>query len=83
MIKIDISNAIVHRVLVDTGCSVNMMYSDSFTQLGLSRSQLNEVKTPLSGFIGDSVETEGSIVLSVEIGTYPNIQKLAMEFVVV
>ncbi|XP_019159996.1 PREDICTED: uncharacterized protein LOC109156598 [Ipomoea nil] len=59
------------------------MYYDAFTELGLPRGQLKEVRTPLSGFTGDSVETEGSVTLPVEIGTSPNIRKLDMEFIVV
>ncbi|XP_031111900.1 uncharacterized protein LOC116015871 [Ipomoea triloba] len=59
VIKVEISDVIVHRVLVDTGSSVNVMYYDTFTQLGLSRKQLGQVRTPLAGFTGDSIETEG------------------------
>ncbi|XP_019167690.1 PREDICTED: uncharacterized protein LOC109163402 [Ipomoea nil] len=83
VIKMDINDMIVHRILVDTGSSVNVMYYDAFTKLGLPRGQLKEVRTPLSGFTGDSVETEGSVTLPVEIGTSPNIRKMDMEFIVV
>ncbi|XP_019167196.1 PREDICTED: uncharacterized protein LOC109162945 [Ipomoea nil] len=79
----DINDMIVHRILADTGSSVNVMYYDAFTKLGLPRGQLKEVRTPLSGFTGDSVEIEGSVILPVEIGTSPNIRKLDMEFIVV
>ncbi|XP_019184278.1 PREDICTED: uncharacterized protein LOC109179169 [Ipomoea nil] len=44
---------------------------------------LNLVKTPLVGFTGDSVEAEGSITLPVEVGSYPDVQKLNMKFIVV
>ncbi|XP_019157957.1 PREDICTED: uncharacterized protein LOC109154680 [Ipomoea nil] len=83
VIKMDINDMIVHPILADTGSSVNMMYYDAFTKLGLPRGQLKEVRTPLSGFTGDSVETEGSVTLPVEIGTSPNIRKMDMEFIVV
>ncbi|XP_019188976.1 PREDICTED: uncharacterized protein LOC109183346 [Ipomoea nil] len=46
VVKLDINNVVVHRVLVDTGSSVNVMYYDTFTQLGLSRNQLEQVRTP-------------------------------------
>ncbi|XP_031097184.1 uncharacterized protein LOC116001447 [Ipomoea triloba] len=82
-ITLDINNVIVHRVLVDTGSSVNVMYYDTFTKLGLSRKQLTQVRTPLSGFTGDSIETEGSISLEVEIGTQPHVRRWEVEFVVV
>ncbi|XP_019197405.1 PREDICTED: uncharacterized protein LOC109191268 [Ipomoea nil] len=79
----EINEVVVHRVLVDTGSSVNVMYHDTFTQLGLSRKQLGQVRTPLSGFTGDSIETEGSINLEVEIGAPPHTKRLEVEFVVV
>ncbi|XP_031111915.1 uncharacterized protein LOC116015888 [Ipomoea triloba] len=83
VITLDINNVIVHRVLVDTGSSVNVIYYDTFTKLGLSRKQLTQVRTPLSGFTGDSIETEGSISLEVEIGTQPHVKRWEVEFVVV
>ncbi|XP_019189993.1 PREDICTED: uncharacterized protein LOC109184447 [Ipomoea nil] len=83
VIKLDVNNVVVHRVLVDTGSSVNVMYYDTFVQLGLPRDQLEQVRTPLSGFTGDSIETEGSISLDVEIGTSPHLKKWRVEFVVV
>ncbi|XP_031107639.1 uncharacterized protein LOC116012276 [Ipomoea triloba] len=83
VIKMEINDSIVHRILVDTGSSVNVMYYDAFTKLGLPRNQLKEVRTPLSGFTGDSIETEGSVVLPVEIGVSPNTSKINMEFIVV
>lgn len=54
----DISNAIVRRMLVDIGSSMNVMYYEALTQLGLSKSKLNEVKTPLSRFTRDSNKVE-------------------------
>ncbi|XP_031090959.1 uncharacterized protein LOC115995952 [Ipomoea triloba] len=83
VITLDINNTIVHRVLVDTRSSVNDMYYEEFTKLGLTRKQLAPVRTPLSGFTGDSIETEGSINLEVEIGTAPHVKRWEVEFVVV
>ncbi|XP_031108522.1 uncharacterized protein LOC116012997 [Ipomoea triloba] len=83
VISLDINNTIVHQVLVDTGSSVNVMYYDTFTKLGLTRKQLAPVRTPLSGFTGDSIETEGSINLEVEIGIAPHVKRWEVEFVVV
>ncbi|XP_019194876.1 PREDICTED: uncharacterized protein LOC109188702 [Ipomoea nil] len=83
VIAMDISGVVVRRILVDTGSSVNVLYLETFTKMGLIREQLNPVKTPLAGFTGDSVEAEGSITLPVEIGSYPDVQKLNMKFIVV
>ncbi|XP_019184992.1 PREDICTED: uncharacterized protein LOC109179971 [Ipomoea nil] len=82
VIAMDVNGVVVRRILVDTGSSVNVLYLETFVKMGLSREQLASVKTPLASFTGDSVETEGSIVLPVEVGTYPDVQKLDMKFIV-
>ncbi|XP_019162234.1 PREDICTED: uncharacterized protein LOC109158509 [Ipomoea nil] len=83
VIAMDINGVVVRRILVDTGSSVNVLYLETFTKMGLTREQLRPVNTPLAGFTGDSVEAEGSITLPVEIGSYPDVQKLSMKFIVV
>ncbi|XP_031102019.1 uncharacterized protein LOC116005926 [Ipomoea triloba] len=83
VIAMDVHGTVVRRVLVDTGSSVNILYLEVFERLGLQRNKLKPVKTPLAGFTGDSIESEGSICLPVEIGTFPNLRSIDMEFVVV
>nr|GMD14743.1 uncharacterized protein LOC109190936 [Ipomoea batatas] len=63
--------------------SVNVMYHGVFLKLGLSEDQLTPVRTQLAGFTGNTVETEGSITLPVELGTPPHVREMHMEFVVV
>ncbi|VFQ69611.1 unnamed protein product [Cuscuta campestris] len=63
VIKVEINNVVVHRTLVDTGSSVNVMYSNTFKELGLSQSDLKPIHTPLSGFTGDTIEAEGTITV--------------------
>ncbi|XP_031107348.1 uncharacterized protein LOC116012024 [Ipomoea triloba] len=49
-----------------------------------TRSSINVLYLEVfESFTGDSVESEGSIRLPVEIGTYPNLRSIEMEFVVV
>ncbi|VFQ99274.1 unnamed protein product [Cuscuta campestris] len=83
VITIDIMDLLIHKTLVDTGSSVNIMYMDTYKALGLTRDELSPIKTPLTGFTGDSIEPEGVITLPVEIGDTKATQKLDMEFVVV
>ncbi|XP_019178365.1 PREDICTED: uncharacterized protein LOC109173578 [Ipomoea nil] len=78
----DINGVVVRRILVDTGSSVNVLYLETFIKMGMTREQLSPVKTPLAGFTGDSVEAEGSITVPVEIGSYPDVQKLSLKFIV-
>ncbi|VFQ94347.1 unnamed protein product [Cuscuta campestris] len=83
VITIDIMDLLIHKTLVDTGSSVNIMYMDTYKALGLTRDELSPIKTPLTGFTGDSIEPEGVITLPVEIGDTKATRKLDMEFVVV
>ncbi|VFQ92732.1 unnamed protein product [Cuscuta campestris] len=83
VVKIEINDAIVHRTLVDTGSSVNIMYEKTFQDLGLNRKDLRPVRTPLSGFTGDSIEAEGVIAVLVIVGDGAHKAKLKMEFMVV
>ncbi|VFQ95927.1 unnamed protein product [Cuscuta campestris] len=69
VITLDINGVDIARVLVDTGSSVNILYLETFQKLRCCRTQLEPLKTPLSGFTGDTVEAEGSIVLPVELGS--------------
>ncbi|VFQ86175.1 unnamed protein product [Cuscuta campestris] len=69
VITMDINGVDVARVLVDTDSSVNILYLETFQKLRLCRTQLEPLKTPLSGFTGDTVEAEGSIVLPIELGS--------------
>ncbi|VFQ83464.1 unnamed protein product [Cuscuta campestris] len=79
----DIIGVDVARVLVDTGSSVNTLYLETFQKLKLCRTQLEPLKTPLSGFTGDTVEAEGSIVLPVELGLGEKTVWKKMRFIVV
>ncbi|VFQ82092.1 unnamed protein product [Cuscuta campestris] len=63
VIKVEINNVVVHRTLVDTSSSVNIMYSNTFKELGLSRGDLKPICTPLLGFTGDTIEAEETITV--------------------
>ncbi|VFQ71005.1 unnamed protein product [Cuscuta campestris] len=83
VITMDINGVDVARVLVDTGSSVNILYLETFQKLRLCRTQLEPLKTPLSGFTGDTVEAERSIVLPVELGSGEKTVWKKMRFIVV
>ncbi|VFQ64803.1 unnamed protein product [Cuscuta campestris] len=83
VITMDINGVDVTRVLVDTGSSVNILYLETFQKLSLCRTQLDPLKTPLSGSTRDTVEAEGSIVLPVELGSGDKTVWKKMRFIVV
>nr|GMD63552.1 uncharacterized protein LOC109157228 [Ipomoea batatas] len=75
LIAMDVNGATVRRVFVDTSSSVNVMYLETFTKLGLTKENLHQVRTPLTGFTGDSIELEGCITLPIEIREYPKLSQ--------
>ncbi|VFQ94652.1 unnamed protein product [Cuscuta campestris] len=83
VITMDINGVDVARVLIDTSSSVNILYLETFQKLRLCRTQLEPLKTPLSGFMGDTVEAKGSIVLPVELGSGEKTVWKKMRFIVV
>ncbi|XP_019197072.1 PREDICTED: uncharacterized protein LOC109190923 [Ipomoea nil] len=83
VVTIDIMGTDVHRVMVNTGSSVNVLYLDVFEKLKLDKQELIPVGIPLSGFTEALIRPEGKIRLPVEIGTPPKSVKTELEFVVV
>ncbi|VFQ62046.1 unnamed protein product [Cuscuta campestris] len=83
VIKVEINNVVVHRTLVNTSSSVNIMYINTFKELGLSRGDLKPIRTPLSGFTGDTIEGEGTITVKAGVGDGTHRLWLDMEFMVV
>ncbi|VFQ94255.1 unnamed protein product [Cuscuta campestris] len=56
---------------------------ETFKKLKLDRSQLEPLQIPLSGFTRATIEAEGTITLSVELGTGSSVVSKRMKFVVV
>ncbi|KAL0404044.1 UNVERIFIED_CONTAM: hypothetical protein Sradi_2045200 [Sesamum radiatum] len=55
VIKLDIANFSVHKVLVDNGSSADIVFWDVIKRMGLENAQLEPVHTPLVGFGGNEV----------------------------
>ncbi|GAV90718.1 LOW QUALITY PROTEIN: hypothetical protein CFOL_v3_34122, partial [Cephalotus follicularis] len=71
------------RILIDSVSSANILYKHAFDQLRIPVDQLKPVKTPLVGFIGETIHPLGSINLSVVAGTAPCQTQVEMTFLVV
>ncbi|XP_058103529.1 uncharacterized protein LOC131247107 [Magnolia sinica] len=65
VVVMTIANRKVYRILVDIGCSTDILYSKAFDKMGIDRSRLQPVKTPLHEFVGDKVIFKGAIFLPV------------------
>ena len=71
VIKAIIANKNVHRVLVDNGSSMDILYYQAFERIGLKVSNLKPSPNLIYEFIGDSVIPMGVILLPVTLGEYP------------
>ena len=61
----------MHRVLVDNGSSVDILYYPTFQQMEIDRERLIPTNAPLVDFGGTRVLPLGAITLSVVVGDYP------------
>ena len=61
----------MHRVLVDNGSLVDIVYYPTFQQMGIDRKRLIPTNASLVGFRGTKVLPLGAIILSVVVGDYP------------
>ncbi|XP_058103413.1 uncharacterized protein LOC131246978 [Magnolia sinica] len=83
MVTMTIANRKVYCILVDTGSSADVIYFEAFKRIGISRSHLRPVKTPLHGFTGERVISEGAISLLVTAGERQHQVTLMVDFLVV
>ncbi|XP_027357176.1 uncharacterized protein LOC113866547 [Abrus precatorius] len=63
VINVDILNCTIRKTLIDQGSSFDILYWNTFKQLGIPEEELREYHEPLVGFSGERVETRGCIDL--------------------
>ncbi|XP_064963257.1 uncharacterized protein LOC135611546 [Musa acuminata AAA Group] len=68
VISIQIANARVKRVMVDTRSSAYVLYFDAFKRFGLTEGDLTPMASALIGFTGDSISPLGTTVLPITVG---------------
>ena len=66
-----VANTTVHRVLIDNGSSVDIIFASTFDKMGVGRETLEPVNTHLRGFSGEKVLPLGSIQLVLTLGEPP------------
>ena len=71
VVSVRVGDYNVHRILVDNGNSVDILYYLVFQQMGIDRARLIPTNAPLVGFGGIRVLPLGAITLSVTVGDYP------------
>jgi hypothetical protein len=83
VLSLKINTHRVKRVLIDTGSSADILYLDVFKKLGYNVVNLKKVQTPLVGFIGDTLYSEGVIKMRVEIRQFPHLTTMMVKFLMV
>ena len=60
-----------HRVLIDNGSTMDILFSSTLDRMNLISHTFTPVRTPLYGFSGESIDTEGALDLPIELGDAP------------
>ncbi|XP_020225277.1 uncharacterized protein LOC109807163 [Cajanus cajan] len=68
VISVEMHNCIVKKTLVDQGSSADILYWNTFVQLGIPEESLEPYHKPLVGFSGERVMTRGCIDLYTRFG---------------
>jgi hypothetical protein len=71
VVSLAIANHSIHRVLVDSGSSSDIIYKSAFELISIDQKELTPVRGPLIGFAGEQVLPIGAIELPVMAGTSP------------
>ena len=68
VIKAAVANKMIHRVFVDNGNSIDIIFTSAFDKMGIGREKLEPINACLYGFFGEIVLPLGSIQLVLTLG---------------
>jgi hypothetical protein len=71
VLSLVIVNHRIHRILIDTGCSAEILYKTAFELKNIDRGKIVPARHLLVGFSGEQLFPFGSIEFPVMAGTYP------------
>ena len=77
------ANKTVHRVLIDNGSSVDIIFASAFDKMGNGREKMEPFNTHLQGFSGEKVLPLGSIKLVLTLGDPPCQATTTVRFLIV
>jgi hypothetical protein len=83
VIEANIESWTLGMLLVDNGSSADIVFTDAFDKMGLSKDLLQPPDTPLYGFGGRVIHVLGKVVLPVSFGTVQNARTEYLSFDVV
>ena len=68
VVTLNITNGRVFRILIDTGSSVDILFTSAFHQMNVGGATPRLIRMPLHEFGGEMVYAEGAIQLSMTFG---------------
>ena len=77
------ANNNIHRILVDNGSSMDILYHQAFQKMGLKVGDLKPSPNSVYGFTGDSVTLMEVISLPMIVGDYPRQSCVMADFMVI
>ena len=83
VIRVIVANKTVHRVLIDNGSSVDIIFALAFEKMGIGMEKLELVSAHLLGFSGKKVLPLGSTQLVLTLGNPPCQATTAVKFLIV
>ena len=77
------ANNLIHRVLVDSGSAVSILYWSAYQKIELKWTDLHSTTSSLYEFTGESVIPEGTIRLAITLGEAPRMATTVIDFLVI
>lgn len=82
VITAKVGNRNVHRILINNGSTMNILYVDTYHKIRLTDKDLKLACAALYDFTRDSSMPQGRIQLVVTIGDYPRTSTVMIDFLV-
>jgi hypothetical protein len=83
VLSLVIANHKIHRILIDTGSSADILYRSAFEQMKIDRNRVIPARHSLVGFTGEQVLPLGSIELPLTAGMYPRQSTIMVRFLII
>jgi len=83
VLSLAIANHKIHRILIDTGSSADILYRPAFELMKIDRRKMVPTRHSLVGFTGEHVLPLGSIELPVMAGVYPRQRTIMVKFLII